>query len=154
VSLLTTLYFNSAEAQEDWGARLASALTAGVIFLEGDLGAGKTTLARGLLRGLGHEGRVKSPTYTLVESYQLAGRQLHHWDLYRLADPEELLFLGMEDLCDGKSLLLIEWPEKGEGMLPPVDLSIRIDYRHGGRQLLLQPMSLQGEGWLEAISKG
>ncbi len=149
------LILESAEAQEAWGEMLASVLTApGVIFLEGDLGAGKTTLARGVLRGLGYKGRVKSPTYTLVETYPVADRQLHHWDLYRLADPEELMFLGMEDLYDDISLMLIEWPEKGLGFLPPVDLRVQIQYREEGRELQLQPVSSRGEAWIAGLSAG
>ena len=122
-------YLNSAAATEALGARLASALAPGcVLYLRGDLGAGKTTLARGLLRGLGHPGTVKSPTFTLVEPYQLGRWRLFHWDLYRLADPEELEYLGLRDQIDGEAVLLIEWPERGQGALPRADVAVWLEY--------------------------
>lgn len=125
---------DSATATEALGARLAQALTPGcVIYLHGDLGAGKTTLARGLLHGLGHHGVVKSPTYTLVEPYQIGEWRLFHWDLYRLADPEELEYLGLRDQLDGEAVLLIEWPERGGGELPEADWDVTLDYAGEGR---------------------
>ncbi len=118
------------------GGRLASTLVGGdVVTLSGDLGVGKTTLARGILRGLGFEGRVKSPSYGLIESYELPGLAVHHLDLYRLADAGELLLLGVEDLLDGPSVLLIEWPERGRGYLPAVSMAIRIEERQGLREV-------------------
>ncbi len=103
------------EATERLGRQLAAVLPAGgVVFLQGDLGAGKTSVARGILRGLGVEGPVKSPTYTLIESYAVGqGRWVHHLDLYRLADAGELEWLGLRDLFTERSLVLIEWPERG-----------------------------------------
>lgn len=110
------------------GARLARGLQGGqVITLSGDLGAGKTTLVRGMLRGLGFEGRVKSPSYGLVESYELAGLEIHHLDLYRLGQPEELDFIGLEDLLGANSVLVVEWPERAGGRLPPETCAISID---------------------------
>jgi tRNA threonylcarbamoyladenosine biosynthesis protein TsaE len=132
-------------SQEALGRRLASCLVPPcVIWLEGDLGAGKTTLARGILRGLGHQGRVPSPTYTLIESYELGSLRVHHLDLYRLADPEELEYLGLADLCDGRSMLLVEWPERGAGSLPAADLRIQIRHAGAGRILSLFAQSEAG----------
>lgn len=103
------------------------------VWLEGDLGAGKTTLARGWLAGMGHAGLVKSPTYTLLEPYALpGGANLAHLDLYRLADPEELEFLGLRELAGSGQWLLIEWPEKGAGHLPAADAVIHIAFAAGG----------------------
>jgi tRNA threonylcarbamoyladenosine biosynthesis protein TsaE len=110
--------------------------TGGIVYLSGDLGAGKTTLVRGLLRALGFEGRVKSPSYGLIESYRIAGRDIHHLDLYRLGHGEEIAYLGLEDLLGEDSLLLIEWPERGEGWLPEADWRVRIEDRAGGGRRL------------------
>lgn len=146
-------YLNSAAATEALGARLASALAPGcVLYLRGDLGAGKTTLARGLLRGLGHPGTVKSPTFTLVEPYQLGRWRLFHWDLYRLADPEELEYLGLRDQIDGEAVLLIEWPERGRGELPAADLAVTLDYAGTGRACRLEAGSPTGQAMLAGLA--
>lgn len=142
------------EAMESFGACLASVCAAGLqIHLRGDLGAGKTTLTRGFLRGLGHEGTVKSPTYTLVEPYELQGRSLFHLDLYRLGDPEELEWIGIRDLADSDATCLVEWPEQGRGFLPPADLVIRIEHRAGGRGLVLEAGSPAGEALLADLAE-
>ncbi len=123
---------------EALGARLAAATRgqALIVFLCGELGAGKTTLARGFLRGLGHTGPVKSPTFTLVEPYPLAPRPVFHFDLYRLSAASELEDLGMRDYLDGHSVLLIEWPERGaQGRIVP-DVEVHIQARDGGRREL------------------
>ncbi len=134
-----------ARAMEALGAILATACGQGaVVYLQGDLGTGKTTLVRGLLRGLGHAGPVRSPTFTLLEPYQCGGRSICHMDLYRLADPEELEYLGARDYFDERSLCLVEWPERGAGFLPPPDLRVHISYADRGRRVELTAHSEAG----------
>ena len=128
------------------GVCLAQACEPGlVVFLEGDLGMGKTTLARGFIQSLGHDGAVKSPTYTLVEPYELAKVTVFHFDLYRLADPEELEFMGIRDYFGDMSVCLVEWAERGLGALPPADLVINIEREGCGRQVLFCAPTGQGE---------
>lgn len=133
------------EAMLEFGGSLAEVVSDGVIFLKGDLGMGKTTLTRGLLRQLGHQGAVKSPTYTLVEPYQLSGKDLYHFDLYRLNDPEELEYMGIRDYFTKGSLCLVEWPDKGLGLLPSPDLNIAITAIDQGRHLQLSAGTEQGQ---------
>lgn len=125
------------------GAELAGVLAApAVVFLEGALGAGKTTLARAFLRGLGYTGAVRSPTYTLVESYPFDGLEVHHLDLYRVADPDELEFLGIRDLAASHAIWLVEWAERGADRLPAPDYVIRIDFDGAGRRVTGLPATL------------
>jgi len=138
--------------QEDIGGQLCAAMTGGcVVYLHGDLGAGKTTLVRGFLRFLGHVGAVKSPTYTLIEPYQAGGRDIYHLDLYRLGDPEELDYLGIRDLLDETAVLLVEWPERGLGELPAADIEVNIDYLNDGRRLQLHSRSPRGDSVLSRL---
>ncbi|MFK5986346.1 MAG: tRNA (adenosine(37)-N6)-threonylcarbamoyltransferase complex ATPase subunit type 1 TsaE [Pseudomonadota bacterium] len=142
-----------------FAARVADNISADmVIFLEGDLGAGKTTFARGFLRQLGHKGAVKSPTFTLVESYDLCldkqpslKQTIYHFDLYRLSDPEELDYMGISDYLDGQAILLIEWPKKGEGFLPIADLVINIEYHGKQRLLSLVSNTDKGESFIQKL---
>ncbi len=111
-----------------------------VITLQGDLGAGKTTLVRGLLQSLGHKGIVKSPTYTLVEPYQLSGRDIYHFDLYRLGEPDELEYIGFRDYFSPASVCLLEWPEKGESYVPPADIQLTISISNVSRKINLKSL--------------
>ena len=139
-------YLEDAVATESFGARLSDACEGGLlVFLHGHLGAGKTTLVRGFLRACGHKGPVKSPTYTLVEPYTTPRGMLYHLDLYRLADAEELEWIGIRDLLSDASICLIEWPEQGAGILSEPDLHIYMRAKGKGREIRLQPVSLRGE---------
>jgi tRNA threonylcarbamoyladenosine biosynthesis protein TsaE len=137
--------FNLPEEQDmlALGARLASVLSPPLtLHLHGNLGAGKTTLVRGILTGLGHTGRVKSPTYTLVENYRIGEGMYYHFDLYRLGDPEELEAIGFRDYLDTNAVCFIEWPERAQGYLTPPDLDIRIETAGNGRRLRIEAPGL------------
>ena len=135
------------------GSAVGRALSTGaVVFLTGDLGAGKTTFTRGALRALGHVGSVKSPTYTLCEPYDLSNAgQLCHLDLYRLSNPEELEFLGIRDYVASGAVLLIEWPSKGEGWLPIPDLQVALRESGDGRELKIDALTADGEAVLSSM---
>ena len=132
------------------GARLANAITPGIsIHLRGELGSGKTTFARGLLRGLGYAGRVKSPSYTLVELYMVSRLNLYHFDFYRFRDPREWRDAGFGEYFNDASVCLVEWPEKAGGLLPPPDLDIALEFAGDGRDLNLSAGTESGQACIE-----
>lgn len=146
-------YLADAEATEALGAALARSRPAhAVVYLEGDLGAGKSTLARALLRALGVTGAIRSPTYTLVERYPVPGGEAAHLDLYRLAAASELDFLGLDELSTEAGLWLVEWPDRGQGGLPAPDLRLQLSVEGPGRRIRLQAGSPAGEAWLARVA--
>jgi tRNA threonylcarbamoyladenosine biosynthesis protein TsaE len=136
--------------------RLGEALAAGVapgrvLFISGDLGAGKTTLVRGLLRGLGYAGRAKSPTYALVEPYSFSSLDLYHFDFYRFKDRSEWLNSGFREHFNPGSVCVVEWPEKAGDLLSPPDLQIRLEFDGDGRRARLESCSEAGKAWLSSL---
>lgn len=149
-SLTLTLPDEAATLQ--LGARLAALLRPGLtLYLSGDLGAGKTTLVRGLLRSLGYHGRVKSPTYTLVELYEISSLNLYHFDLYRFADPVEWAEAGFREYFNPTSVCLVEWPEKAEGLLPQPDLVLRLSWAGEGRQVEIVGLTEAGRRCITSL---
>lgn len=123
----------------------------GVVFLRGELGVGKTTFARALLRALGVGERVKSPTYTLLERYKVDGRDAFHLDLYRIASPGELEWLGLDELDALDAIVLVEWPERGTGALPAADIEVLLEHASTGRQACLRALSARGREWVAGM---
>ncbi|MFZ3192865.1 MAG: tRNA (adenosine(37)-N6)-threonylcarbamoyltransferase complex ATPase subunit type 1 TsaE [Moraxellaceae bacterium] len=139
-------------ASQQLAMQLARHCRQGVIHLVGDLGAGKTTLTRYWLQALGHQGNVKSPTYTLIEPYEIKGQPIYHFDLYRLNDPYELELMGIRDYLEQpNALLLIEWPSKGEPIVPQADLLIQLTVAGEQRQATLTAHTTNGERVLQAL---
>lgn len=139
-------------ATTTFAARFARVLRPGLmIYLRGNLGAGKTTLVRALLQALGYAGRVKSPTYTLIERYEAAGLHLRHFDLYRFRDAEEWEAAGFRDEFDGNNICLVEWPEQASGLLPPADISITFEILRDGREIVLHAYTDAGQQCLNAL---
>ena len=136
------------------GAAFAAALEPGLtIYLRGDLGAGKTTVIRGLLRALGHHGPVRSPTYTLVEVYAVSRLDLHHFDFYRFHDPREWIDAGFRESFNGRTVSLVEWPERAGGLLPPADVEIALELHAAGRNAVLTSSSLRGQKCLASVEE-
>jgi tRNA threonylcarbamoyladenosine biosynthesis protein TsaE len=134
------------------GARLAATLAPGCkIYLSGELGAGKTTLVRGMLRALGYQGRVKSPTFTLVELYKLSRLDLYHFDFYRFKDPMEWVDAGLREPFGGAGVCVVEWPEKAAEVLPAPDLRICLDHANAGRSARLSAESDEGGQCLQKL---
>jgi tRNA threonylcarbamoyladenosine biosynthesis protein TsaE len=135
------------------GERLAAGIGPGrVLHLRGDLGSGKTTLARGLLRALGYTGRIKSPTYTLVELYSFSSLNLYHFDLYRFKDRTEWLNSGFREYFSADSACIVEWPERAEDLLSRPDLEVRLDFDGAGRRAFLEAHTAAGSSWLSQVS--
>jgi tRNA threonylcarbamoyladenosine biosynthesis protein TsaE len=136
-----------------FGEKLAQVLQPGLfVALSGELGTGKTTLARGILRGLGYAGKVKSPTYTLVERYELSRLDLYHFDLYRFKDSRELLEAGFRDDFDSRNVCLVEWPERAKDLLPIADLSVALAEERGGRHVRIAAQTESGKNCLARIA--
>lgn len=151
---ITTIEY-IAQSEQDTMAlamQIASAFPRqGIIYLSGDLGAGKTSWVRGFLQGLGYRGQVKSPTYTLVEQYTVAKRVIYHFDLYRLTDPRELMELGMRDYLEENTVCIVEWPERGGSVLPMADLECHFDFIEQGRRLRLHANTDGGQASLQKV---
>ncbi len=134
------------------GAQLSRAVAPGlVIYLEGELGSGKTTLVRGVLRGLGWQDKVKSPTFTLVELYAISGLNLHHFDFYRFSQPEEYLDAGLDEYFQGGAVCLVEWPDKAGDYLAPADLRILLSIEGEGRRAEFMPLTDAGRACLSRL---
>ncbi|MEI7839655.1 MAG: tRNA (adenosine(37)-N6)-threonylcarbamoyltransferase complex ATPase subunit type 1 TsaE [Methylococcaceae bacterium] len=141
--MTSSLFLPDSEATEQFGAELWRRLPEkSLVFLHGDLGAGKTTLVRGLLRAAGVTGAIKSPTYAVIEEYSVAERTIFHFDLYRLADPEELEWIGIDDYLKQSALCLIEWADKGAGILPKANVNVTLIAQDGGRFVQLEGLKI------------
>jgi len=150
------LFLADEAATADFGAQLYQALTPGcLIYLRGNLGAGKTTVVRGCLRAAGYRGPVKSPTFTLVEEYHSNGRTIYHFDLYRLADAEELEWMGIRDYIEPDAICFVEWPERGEGVLPLADLDLSMLIEGASaRTVEVKALTAAGRAILEGLGRG
>jgi tRNA threonylcarbamoyladenosine biosynthesis protein TsaE len=135
------------------GAKIGALLNPGMFLaLQGDLGTGKTTLTRGMLRALGYDGRVRSPTYTLVELYNLSRLDFYHFDFYRFADPHEMIDSGLREAFNAAAVCVVEWPERAAGFLPPPDLTLTLSVRGQGRDAVLAATSKSGRECLQRLT--
>jgi len=151
--VLTKLLADESETLALGGALAGCLAPALTIYLRGELGAGKTTLVRGVLRALGYQGPVKSPSYTLVELYEVSRLHLHHFDFYRFQDPREWIDAGFRESFNGRNVSLIEWPEKAAGQLPPADVEIALALHGTGRSVALTSNSQAGQVCLALLSE-
>ncbi|MEO8307882.1 MAG: tRNA (adenosine(37)-N6)-threonylcarbamoyltransferase complex ATPase subunit type 1 TsaE [Pseudomonadota bacterium] len=148
-------YLHDEEAMQQLAGVVAVAMPATsplVVYLEGDLGTGKTTFARALLRSMGETGPVRSPTYGLMSEYTTPNGRVLHLDLYRIRDPAELTQLGLGDYVVGSRLWLVEWPERSGGKLPASDMRLRLSVDEPGRNVEIDPTSQAGQQWVTAIT--
>lgn len=145
-------HLSNEEATLSFGTILSKALSPHlVLWLEGNLGSGKTTLTRGILRGLGYNGKVKSPTYTLIEPYAISRLNLYHFDFYRFTSPEEFLDAGLDEYFSGTGICIVEWPDKAQPYLPLPDIIITLSPDSGGRQIQITAESFAGRQCLRNI---
>jgi tRNA threonylcarbamoyladenosine biosynthesis protein TsaE len=152
--MLESIILPDEQSTEGWGSLLAQKLVPGLtLFLKGDLGAGKTTLVRGVLRGLHFAGPVKSPTFTLVEEYEFSWGVVYHFDLYRLSSPDELDFMGIRDYFTPNAIVLVEWPERGQGVLPAPDGVLDFKIPSQGRVIELSIGSEKGQQLLQSLKQ-
>jgi tRNA threonylcarbamoyladenosine biosynthesis protein TsaE len=152
VAAIPPVFLADEAATLAWGRKLGAVLQPGMfVSLSGELGSGKTTLARGILRGLGYDGKVKSPTYTLVELYKLFRLDLYHFDLYRFNNPQEWLDAGFRENFGESSICLVEWPERAAGLLPEADLKISLAAEHAGRTLMISAETEPGRHCLKKL---
>lgn len=134
-----------ADATRALGAAFAGAREPAIVYLQGDLGAGKTTLVRGFLRALGHRGAVKSPSFGLLEDYAFTGFDVFHLDLYRLSDPDEAAYIGLDEFTPNRDWLWVEWAENGRGWLPRADAMVSLDFRGDGRRAAVAALTDRGK---------
>ena len=150
---MNDVYLSNEAATQAFGECIAVAIAAPMIIsLQGDLGTGKTCLVRAILRKLGITGSIKSPSFTLIESYDTKGFTVYHCDLYRMSDPMELEYLGLRDYAATDAIIFVEWPEHGEGYLPPPDIAIKLTEKNNGRILTLCGESQQGRRVIKGIN--
>ena len=152
IGMVWSVFLSDEQATVRCGELIGQSIKDGIVmYLDGTLGAGKTTLCRGILQSFGHSGPVKSPTYTLVEPYHYRGKSIYHFDLYRLGDPEELEFMGVRDYFSPQHIALIEWPTRGEGLIALPDLCVNLNPEGEGRKLMIEGKTERGVEVLSSL---